>query len=101
MPLRDSSNFFLSAGGYVGIGLFGKNYVPDSYTGTASHDFTFGNTGTQQRMDYGINFNVGYRLRSGYMVSVGYLQGIRDTAPDHAAYEQRNRAYSFTIGYQF
>lgn len=101
LPLRDSSHFFLKVGAYGGYGLFGKNYIPDSYDGSAKRDFIFGRSGTQQRTDYGLQAAVGYRLRSGYFIAVGYQRGLRNVAPEQAAYEQRNRAYTVTIGYQF
>ncbi len=101
LPLRDSSNFFVKAGGYVGVGLFGSNNVPNDYTGSATQDFSFGERETQQPVDIGWTLNMGYKLKSGYLISVGYQQGISDIAPSQAAYEQRNRAYTLSIGYEF
>ena len=100
LPLRDSSNFFITVGLYGGLGVFGKNYIPDSYDGNAQQTFAFGENGSQQRTDYGALLNLGYRLRSGYSLSIGYQYGKLDVAPSQAAFEQRNRAYVVTIGYQ-
>src|SRR5690606_18568921 len=101
LPLRDTSNFFLKAGGYAGVGLFGKNYIPDSYSGSAKQGFSFGNDGTQKGLDFGWNVSFGYKLRSGYLINIGYQRGLTDLAPNQAAYEQRNRAYTIGIGYEF
>lgn len=101
LPLRDSSYFFLKAGPYLGLGLFGVNDVPDNYTGSAASEFRFADDGTQRPVDYGFNTAIGYRFKKGYSLAVGYVYGIRDLAPDGAAYEQRNRAYSIAIGYHF
>lgn len=101
LPLRDSSNFFLKVGIYGGLGLLGKNYIPDSYAGSATHSFSFGSDGTQRRTDYGALLSLGYRLLNGYSLEIGYQYGKADLAPSQAAYEQRNRAYTLTLGYQF
>lgn len=101
VPFSDSSHVFLKAGGYIGYGLFGKNYVSGSYDGSASVDFTFADSGTQQPIDYGFSTGVGYRSRQGYLVSFNYLAGIRDISPGRGSYDQRNGAFSISIGYQF
>ncbi len=101
LPLRDTSNFFLKVGGYAGIGLFGKNYIPDSYSGSAKQGFSFGDGGTQKGVDFGWNVSFGYKFRSGYLINLGYQRGLTDLAPSQAAYEQRNRAYTVGIGYEF
>jgi len=101
MPFSDSSHVFLKVGGYVGYGLFGKNYLSGSYDGSANGDFTFGDGSTQQPVDYGFSSGVGYRSRQGYMVSFNYLAGIRDISPGRGSYDQRNGAFSISIGYQF
>lgn len=101
IPLADSSHFFLSAGVYGATGLFGKNWIPNSYAGSTSNQFSFGDDGTQKNIDYGLNFHVGYRLSSGYSLSVGYLKGLQNIAPSEAKYEQRNQAWQLTLGYTF
>lgn len=101
LPFNDSSHVFLKVGGYFGYGLYGKNYISGSYSGSASEDFTFGNGGTQQSTDYGFTMGIGYQTRRGYMISLNYLAGIRDVAPTNASYDQRNRAFSVSIGYRF
>ena len=101
LPLADSSSFFLKAGGYVGFGLFGKNYVPSSYSGSAKQEFLFGSGGTQKGLDLGWTLNLGYKLKSGYLINLGYQRGLKDLAPDNASYEQRNRAYTIGVGYEF
>ncbi len=101
LPVGDSSYFFLSAGVYGGFGIFGKNWVPNSYEGTQSHSFTFGNDGNQKRLDYGWDLSVGYQLPKNFNISVSYLKGLADLAPDNARYEQRNKAWQFAVGYQF
>lgn len=101
LPLRDTSSFFLKAGGYTGVGLFGKNYIPDSYSGSAKQGFSFGDDGTQKGIDFGWNVSFGYKLRSGYLINLGYQRGLTNLAPSQAAYEQRNRSYTIGIGYEF
>ncbi len=101
LPLRDSSQFFLKVGGYVGRGIFGTNDIPDSYTGAAKRAFSFGDTGTQKDIDFGYSVGVGYKLRSGYLIHLGYQRGLNNVASSQAAYEQRNRAYLIGVGYEF
>lgn len=99
LPLSDSSNFFMNAGPYGGIGLMGSNGFSSSYTG-AREDFIFGSEGSQKRFDYGLSFHIGYQLKKGYNFSVGYLMGLADLAT-RSRYEQRNKAWSLTLGYSF
>ncbi|MGK6350219.1 outer membrane beta-barrel protein [Parapedobacter sp. DT-150] len=101
MPFSDSSYVFLNVGGYIGYGLYGKNYLSGSYDGSASEDVSFGNDGTQQSIDYGFQMGIGYQTKRGYRISFNYLAGIRDVAPDKASYDQRNGAFSISIGYRF
>jgi len=100
VPLRDSSNFYASAGPYGGFGLFGSNEFSDNYTGT-KQDFSFGNSATQQRLDYGLNFQLGYKLSKGYQIGFGYQHGLQDIAPENARYEQRNRSWSASLAVSF
>lgn len=99
LPLRDSSYFFLSAGPYGAFGLMGSNSFASNYTGNRE-DFTFGDQGSQKRFDYGANLNLGYQLNRGYNLSVGYILGLADLSTS-TRYEQRNRAFTFTVGYTF
>lgn len=101
LPLRDSSEFFLKAGGYVGLGIAGKNTIPDSYTGSARREFSFDKDGTQKGLDVGWSIGLGYKLKSGYLIHLGYQRGLFNLAPTAASYEQRNRAYTIGIGYEF
>lgn len=101
MPFNDSSHVFIKVGGYFGYGLYGKNYISGSYDGSASEDFTFGTGGTQQSTDYGFAMGIGYQSKRGYVISLNYLAGIRDIAPASASYDQRNGAFSLSIGYRF
>lgn len=99
LPLNDSSYFFLSVGPYGGFGLMGSNSFASNYTGSRE-DFTFGDLGSQKRIDYGANLNIGYQLKKGYTISLGYLMGMANLSTS-SRYEQRNRAWTFTIGYSF
>lgn len=101
VPFNDSSHVFLKAGGYFGYGLYGRNYLGGSYDGSADTDFTFGNGGTQQSTDYGFTMGVGYQTKQGYTISFNYLAGIQNIAPVRASYDQRNGAFSLSIGYRF
>ncbi|SEM45136.1 Outer membrane protein beta-barrel domain-containing protein [bacterium A37T11] len=101
LPLGELNYFFLSGGVYGGLGLFGKNWVPNSYEGNVSHSFSFGNEGTQKRVDYGWDLSVGYQTPKNISLSVSYLKGLADLAPDNARYEQRNKVWQFAVGYRF
>ena len=101
LTLRDSSNFILKTGSYIGFGVFGNNYVPDSYTGSARREFSFGKSGTQKSVDFGWSVSLGYKLKYRYLISVCYQQGMRDLSPVQGAYEQRNRACLLSVGYEF
>jgi len=99
LPLKGSSYFFLSMGPYGGFGLMGSNSFASNYTGNRE-DFTFGDSGSQKRFDYGVNLHFGYQLKKGYNLSAGYLLGLADLSTS-SRYEQRNRAWAFTVGYSF
>ena len=99
LPLQDSSHFFLSAGPYTSLGIMGANSFADTYTGNRK-DFSFGAHGTQKRLDYGLNFILGYQLRKGYNIALGYMMGVADLATQ-SSYKQRNRAWFISVGYSF
>jgi hypothetical protein len=99
LPLRDSSNFFLSAGPYGAIGFFGANSFASNYQGSRE-DFHFGSNASQNRFDYGLNLSIGYHLKRGYSIAAGYMMGLADLSTN-SRYEQRNRAWSITFGYTF
>ncbi|GAA4793330.1 hypothetical protein GCM10023231_21990 [Olivibacter ginsenosidimutans] len=99
LPLKDSSNFFIAAGPYGGLGLMGANNFDDSFTGTRT-DFTFGSNGSQKRFDYGVNLNIGYQVKRGYNIAIGYMMGIADLSTS-TRYQQRNRAWTVNVGYSF
>lgn len=99
LPLKDSSNFFLSAGPYGAMGFFGVNSFTSNYQGSRE-DFSFGNDGTQNRFDYGLNLSIGYHLKKGYSLAAGYMMGLADLSTN-SRYEQRNRAWNISFGYTF
>lgn len=99
-PIEDVGNLFFKVGGYAGVGLFGTNYGLGSYSGNSDTKFSFGDDGTQKGSDYGWNMNFGYKFKSGYLINLGYQQGLKDLSTT-SQYKQKNRAWTFGVGYEF
>ena len=98
-PRKSGHDLFISSGPYAGLGLFGSNSFLSNYEGIPT-DFHFGNQGSQKRFDYGLQASFGYQIKRKYKLSVGYLDGLADLSTS-SRYEQRNRAWSASLGYSF
>lgn len=85
-------SFFLSAGGYLGVGLFGKfkykspdeNYSVNLYTGDSEY----------RRFDCGVGFRGGVELYKRIQLSVSYDWGLINIVKDASDYKNRNAMFS-------
>jgi hypothetical protein len=87
IPTGESGSVFLGAGPYVGFNIAGKNKVESigtPYFGTIGEsDIKFsGNEKTQNLVDAGANFLLGYKLANGFLINAEYGLGITDLNPD-------------------
>ena len=100
-------DIFLSAGPYIGYNISGKikesNYEPGS-TQERSSDIKFsGNNKYMNRIDAGVNFGLGYKLKNGLLFQAGYglgltdLNGIKNVSLPSSSY----RTFNFGVGFQF
>jgi len=98
------SRFFVSAGPYVGFGLFGKynqKLTPSTDLNTKSN-IDWGNdpyNNEFRRLDYGINAAVGLNRKS-YSLNIFYSYGIADIqAFDANKSRTKNRVLGISLGY--
>lgn len=114
-PMEKTTSFFVGAGPYLGIGLFGKTKVETNFLGTTStskSDIKFNNddpTTSQQedasfdkvrRFDYGLNFHAGFDLGD-VILKVNYglgLAKINSNGTNSTDDKNKHRVLSFSIG---
>lgn len=107
LPLGEGS-IFIGAGPYVAFGLFGKSEyetnfpVEDSY----EEDAKFGNSEDDNvaPIDMGLNFMLGYQLKSGLLFNAGYGLGLANTIPKDLRdgdVKSSNRVFSLSVGFAF
>ncbi|MFT4032585.1 MAG: hypothetical protein QM669_09200 [Siphonobacter sp.] len=108
---------YMSAGGYLGVGVFGQNKIKS--IGGAYTDTTTSGSGIASliyekqthvnrlkpfkndlsRLDYGVNFAIG--IRKGYTVfGLTYSQGLANLAMDNKE-AIKNRAFGLFLSYYF
>ena len=85
----DKLKFFVSAGPYAGIGLFGKETLTStlagkSTTSTASNNIFADNV--HERFDWGLGCRLGAELYGHWQLSVGYDWGMKDTNKKNMRY---------------
>jgi hypothetical protein len=60
-----------------------------------------GNEKTQNLVDAGANFLLGYKLANGFLINAEYGLGITDLNPDEKNNHFHNRTIRFGVGFQF
>lgn len=114
-PMEKSSAFFVGAGPYLGIGLFGKTKVETNFLGstsTSTSNIKFNNddpTTSQQedasfdkvrRFDYGLNFHAGFDLQD-VVLKVNYglgLAKINSNGNNTTDDKNKHRVFSVSVG---
>ena len=95
------AKFFVNAGPYLNIGLFGniKEIQRDVY-----NDGYFDYVGSDHIVDWGLGFGTGIEVASHYQVSLGYEWGMRDimsSSDNRPTYDSRMRTFTFQLAYMF
>ena len=93
------AKFFVNAGPYLNIGLFGniKEIQRDVYG-------YFDYVGSDHIVDWGLGFGTGIEVASHYQVSLGYEWGMRDimsSSDNRPTYDSRMRTFTFQLAYMF
>lgn len=106
IPTGDAGSVFLGAGPYVGFNISGKNKVESigapSFGSVGEHKMTFtGEDRSQNLIDAGANFLLGYKLRNGFVINTEYGLGIADLNPRENNDHFHNSTIRFGLGYQF
>ena len=105
------AKFFVNAGPYLNIGLFGniKEIQRDVYNEPLpwSNDDPsgyFDYVGSDHIVDWGLGFGTGIEVASHYQVSLGYEWGMRDimsSSDNRPTYDSRMRTFTFQLAYMF
>ena len=101
------AKFFVNAGPYLNIGLFGNikdiqrdvNNEPLPWSNDDPSGY-FDYVGSDHIVDWGLGFGTGIEVASHYQVSIGYEWGMRDIMPS-PSYNYRNRTFTFQLAYMF
>lgn len=96
IPTGASGSLFLGAGPYVGFNIAGQNKTGDTKT-----DLEFGSGLTETKVvDYGANFQGGYKFANGFLINAGYGLGLGNLS-NAANVTSNNRVLSFGVGFEF
>lgn len=99
-----NAKFFVNAGPYLNVGLFGKvkNTIMDEHQKklrSVSLNY-FSYVGSDHRIDWGLGLGTGLELAKHYQISVGYEWGMRDILPSQS-YDYRDRTFTLQLAYMF
>ncbi|MGB5990432.1 MAG: porin family protein [Marinifilaceae bacterium] len=93
---------FITAGPYIGIGLWGKNIVKvelEEKTESVEKDIEWGEDDNPNRLDYGLNIGLGAEYKS-FIFNVNYSYGLADLSPNPSnGLDVTNRVFSLSFGY--
>lgn len=98
-PLDESNSLHFGIGPYAGIGLSG-NYKE----GDTKRSVKFGsssNSDDLKRMNYGLEFNGGFRFMQKWDVSLAYQLGLRNVSTTPPDPDTKIRGLSLSVGYWF
>lgn len=100
------NHIIIGAGPYMAYGVSGtyKFDVFDSMGPTThqSESVHFGNgiDNSFKRLDYGLNFMLGYQLNNGFNLLAGYDMGLANISPV-GSYSEKNQSINITLAYFF
>lgn len=97
---------FAGLGPYLAIGLFGKAKGKGTYAGEkidSTKNIRFGSSAQKDdftSLDDGLNFKGGYEFDNGFLITVNYSLGLKNTVPDPPSGASRRNYYvGISIGY--
>lgn len=95
IPTGTSGSVFIGAGPYVGFNVSGKDKIGDSKS-----DIKFGSDADQMKVvDYGANFQLGYKLSNGFLINGGYGLGLGNMS-NVDGFKIKNNVFSVGIGFE-
>ena len=105
------AKFFVNAGPYLNIGLFGN--IKEIQRDVNNEPLPWSNddpsgycdyVGSDHIVDRGLGFGTGIEVASHYQVSLGYEWGMRDimsSSDNRPTYDSRMRTFTFQLAYMF
>ena len=100
LGINDDLNVYVSAGGYLGLGLVAISHYKTKFNGEVDKDgefIDFEDDGFQ-RLDYGLTFGAGIELK-GFIIGASYDLGLANIVDSEEPV--RNRVLKIGIGYRF
>lgn len=95
-------NVFIGAGPYVGYGLSASSSVTGDGATQDGEGTKFGSGDDDiKRVDFGVNFLVGYQLKQGLAISAGYGLGIANLSNSSDNGNTKNQVVTVSLGYFF
>jgi len=106
IPTGTTGSVFVGAGPYVGFNISGKNKIEtigSPYFGkVGDHNMTFTGSGRSQNLvDVGANFLLGYKLSNGFLINAEYGLGMTNLDPNKDNEHLHNHTWRFGVGFQF
>ncbi len=102
IPTGNSGSVFLGAGPYLGFHLSAKDKIDGKSFDTSIGS---GDDDGLKLLDYGLNFQLGYKLNNGFLINGGYGLGLANLVNDPGlpgiSIKGYNRIFSFGIGFEF
>jgi hypothetical protein len=96
LPVGNTGSFFIGAGPYVGFNVSAKAKL-----GNIEGKVDIGSNEDDIKMlDYGANFQLGYKLTNGFLINGGYGLGLGNLANSNDG-KLNNRVFSFGVGFEF
>jgi len=103
-----AGDFYLGAGPFVSMGVYGKkkqsadNNNNGVHTLVSSSDkITFGDNRDIRSDEYGAGAIVGIKLKGGLLLNLNYDLGLSNTAPDDLGYKLKSRVFGVSAGFVF
>jgi|EndMetStandDraft_4_1072995.scaffolds.fasta_scaffold01407_5 hypothetical protein len=103
-----AGDFFLGAGPFVSMGVYGKkkqsadNDNNGTHTTISSSDkITFGDNGDIRSDEYGAGAIAGVKLKSGLLLNLNYDLGLSNIAPNNLGYKLKSRVFGASVGFVF
>ncbi len=90
IELSNNNSVQLLAGPYIGYGLFGGVFFNGENVNSKIFDFT-------DRLDYGLNFGLGYEINHKYTINASYLLGLKEINP----LDSKWSSFQLSVGYLF
>jgi hypothetical protein len=97
--------FYIGAGPYVSMGVYGKqklvanNSQSGSFTNSKKVDF--GDNGDIKSNDSGANAIAGIKLKGGFLVNLNYDLGLENILPDADGRKFKTRVLGASVGFVF